>query len=276
MKKKCKVRKRRRIIAIKAADNAPTQKQLKLLLEKCKYTKDPLVFKMIVIGTGIIGLREGELAHLRRQWIDFEYGIIKIPTHEPCDCYKCRNSYREKLMRQNIIKDNISNEEIRKHYWQPKYQHGRSISFRIGPDIELFLKKFFTEYDIFPVSQKLIYDYVKKLGAMTGIEPIYPHACRASAAMQFARDGYNTFQLMGMMGWTDLETARHYVRLSGQDVIEKTENTYSKNYRFHNTNHVVRKYHLTPIGKKLLKRKRRENEEEWIEKELWKRKHNSI
>lgn len=55
---------------------------------------DRLVACAVVVLTGRLGLRPGELLHLHEGWIDWERGEVQVPAHDPCACELCWESAR--------------------------------------------------------------------------------------------------------------------------------------------------------------------------------------
>lgn len=43
----------------------------------------------IILLAGRMGLRTGEIQHVRKEWIDWDRGEIAIPQHDPCACMYC-------------------------------------------------------------------------------------------------------------------------------------------------------------------------------------------
>jgi len=43
----------------------------------------------IILMAGRVGLRAGEIQHMRREWIDWYRGEIAIPRYDPCGCTNC-------------------------------------------------------------------------------------------------------------------------------------------------------------------------------------------
>lgn len=43
----------------------------------------------IILLAGRVGLRTGEIQHVREEWIDWKRGEIAIPQHDPCGCMNC-------------------------------------------------------------------------------------------------------------------------------------------------------------------------------------------
>jgi len=78
----------------------------------------------IIHLSGKLGMRIGEIAHLRRSWVDLEQGLIEVPSHEPCEkgrdgglCGYCR---RQANRTYENDPENRDLDELLDSYWQPK------------------------------------------------------------------------------------------------------------------------------------------------------------
>ena len=275
-----------------SGDDALTPEQFNHLVDVTKQSKDWLVNTFIVFMAGILGMRCGEIAHMTRDWIDFKSDIIKIPGYQPCRCGYCKTRAEDELERILIKKEknkienernikiknkdiskyninipdiSISDEEVMKKRWKPKTKQGiRSIPFFFNPEIKELLKEFFDTHEKLSLSPKIINDHISHLGKLAGLKNVYPHALRATAALKFAIDGTNAETLQVIMGWKDISMANTYVRMAGKQVTEALEKVYphdrvnSIEYASH------RVYFLNGLGKKLMRRKRRKDEKEWL------------
>jgi len=50
----------------------------------------------IILLAGRLGLRTGEIQHVREAWIDWRRGEIAIPRHDPCGCMNCWIAAKQK------------------------------------------------------------------------------------------------------------------------------------------------------------------------------------
>lgn len=63
----------------------------------------------IILIAGRLGLRTGEIQHVREAWIDWRRGEIAIPRHDPCGCMNCWIAAKKKAaaddenIRQEIV-----------------------------------------------------------------------------------------------------------------------------------------------------------------------------
>lgn len=180
--------------------------------------------KFIILVAGRLGLRAGEIAHMRESWIDWRRRMIVIPAFEPCDfgrdgdiCGSCKQSARQKV-RHN---DNVSIDEARAGSWSPKTDAAaREVPFDASPRAELIVERYFDRFDEFQTSQTGINRRVKRAAERAeGLEPadVKPHGLRATAATRYAARGLNVIALQAMFGWAQLSTAHHYIRRSGEN-----------------------------------------------------------
>ncbi len=149
-------------------------------------------------------MRIGEIAHLNKSWLDFQDEKIHIPSKMECTCFECTK---------------------KKKTWRPKTEAGaRSIPFKHFPVTREVLKGFFGAYDSVDRSRRALQLKLKRIAQRSEIpKKIYPHALRATAAIQFANAGLSAQALCGVMGWEDLRTAQHYITRSGRAAEREIE-----------------------------------------------------
>ena len=177
---------------------------------------------MYVLVGGRLGLRVGEIAHMTREWVNFETGMIEIPSTDSCrkgedggPCGYCRRQAR----RQVATDPERDYQEVLEAYWQPKTDAGaRAVPFDHSERITNILRAFFDRWVQTPVSvntvRRRVYQALEASTLPTSIHT-YPHALRSSAAIHHAYNGLGVGPLQAMLGWEKLATADKYVRLSG-------------------------------------------------------------
>lgn len=141
----------------------------------------------ILYLAGRLGLRKGEITHLKRDWFNWNDGTITIPEHQSCvkgqhdaePCGYCRRRAEDRVDTNNItmnearealvhaveveeinqqaldekaaelVKDvNISMADALANQWQPKTpQSARAIPFDFDVRVELALERFISEFD---------------------------------------------------------------------------------------------------------------------------------
>lgn len=71
------------------APRQPTYRRLYLGALEINNSDRRLKACYIILLAGRIGLRTGEIQHVRKEWIDWDRGEIAIPQHDPCACMNC-------------------------------------------------------------------------------------------------------------------------------------------------------------------------------------------
>lgn len=188
--------------------------------------------RLILLLGGRLGLRAGEITHLREQWIDWEREHIRIPAFDPCDhgqsgdvCGYCRKQARQRV-RKN---DDIELDDALAERWTPKTRHSvRTIPFGFDDRITGVLEEFFFHRDGYPRSRSSVNRRVDRVTEAAGYDPetLYPHALRATAATYHAYQGVPVAALQSLFGWAELSTAQKYVRLSGGATQEALDSVY--------------------------------------------------
>lgn len=187
---------------------------------------DEETYVILLLG-GRLGMRAGEIAHMRKEWIDWERQQIRIPTHEPCTkgrdggvCGYCRAQAKQAV---NYRPDELSLDEELKRRWKPKTEtSARTIPFDFSDRIEPCLTEFYSTHDAYPRSRSSLNSRMTELADHVGLDAdaLYPHALRATAATFHSFRGLTSAPLQSLMGWSEPSTAKKYVRLSGGATAE--------------------------------------------------------
>lgn len=186
-------------------DNALNEKNFQKLLEACKRTEHTTQNKFIVLAAGRLGLRKAEIGHMKKEWVDFEKEMIRIPSHEPCHCGYCKE--QAKQMVQN--NDDLSFEGALEKYWRPKTEAAaRTVPYHFDRETAGVIEKTMNEHGGLPLKTKSLSGRLNKITDIAGIEDLYLHALRATAAKKFAYEGLNAPSLMTIMGWRAKRTAQ--------------------------------------------------------------------
>jgi len=197
------------------------------------YKPDP---EFLMVAMGRLGLRRGELVHLREDWIDWRNKMIKIPQHDSCDMGKGGDicGYCEQLARQRAeyAGNDLTLKEAQKWVWVPKTEAAaREIYFGFDPRVEMYIERYFdsSEYDRVEVSGAAINRRVKKCAELGGLdpEPLHPHCPRATAATWHASRGLETLSLMQMFGWCQPQTAEIYISRNGTNTKKQLDAIHS-------------------------------------------------
>ena len=160
--------------------------QLQQLWKNCYELKD----KVLVGLLGYMGMRAGEAAHFRSDWVKEE--AIHIPASMPCHCNECWN----------------------RGYWKPKSKAGA----RIIP-IPRFLKPGLVDYlrsspDGLQMSRQAIWYRIQQLAEKAKLPKTFPHSLRATAATTLASKRFTGMERCAFMGWARIDVAESYVRIA--------------------------------------------------------------
>lgn len=175
----------------------------------------------ILVTAGRLGMRAGEIAHMRRDWINYDDSLIQIPRHDPCrggknggPCSYCETQ-AQLAVEHN---DGLCFEDALDQRWEPKTTTSvRAIPFDFDPFVEAVILEFFETRDEFPRSRVTINRRVDRVLRAAGMpeQRCYPHSLRATAASFHAYRGVPSAALQDLFGWAQLSTAQKYLRLSG-------------------------------------------------------------
>lgn len=184
----------------RSRDDYLTKRELEQLFKACQDIEE----KLLVCTAGQLGMRIGEIAHLKKSWLDFQDDRVHIPAQMECDCFECRTQ---------------------RGTWGPKTQAGvRAIPFKHFPVTREVLKAYFGAYDQLGKSRRALQLKLKRIAQRAGLtKKVYPHALRSTAAMMFANAGLSAQALCEVMGWEDLRTAQAYIARSGRTAAKEIE-----------------------------------------------------
>jgi len=219
-------------------DDALESREYQFLLEGCYQLDDDyfsLEARLVVLLTGRLGMRVGELIHLQEDWIDWRDRMIRIPDYHPCSkgkdggiCGHCRQLAQQQVKHN----DDLDLEEALRHRWQPKTDAAaRSIPFDHDARVEIAIEQYFDKYDEFQGSHSVAHRRITRAAEQIDEldeDSIYPHALRATAASYLASQGIDTIALQSMLGWSQLSTAQRYVRRSGDRTRKALQAAHSR------------------------------------------------
>lgn len=209
-------------------EDALDEREFELLVESAQelgrspyyYEPDPV---MAIYIMGRLGLRRGELVHLREEWIDWRQQMIHIPPHDKCDygrdggrCGDCRQLARQRVEHAPADTD-LDFETALEWMWVPKTEAAaRSIYYGWDPRCEIYLERYFAaeEYTRFEASGSAVGRRVTKAAERTeGVDPdmLSPHNLRATAATHLGARGLSPSGMLQMFGWVDMSTAEVYI-----------------------------------------------------------------
>lgn len=192
-------------------EHALNEREFEMLLRGARQLKSPFDFeaRLVVHCTATLGMRAGEVAHLRAGWIDFDERVLEIPSHEECDfgqfdgevCGYCRNRARdyvsthtlsledakaevrdefedvdlddvaiEELARKRIKDEEVTMEEAIERQWQPKTAAAaRTIPIDFDVRTLMTLEEFADRHDRFPKSRATVNRRINKAAEVAGL-----------------------------------------------------------------------------------------------------------
>jgi integrase len=213
--------------------------------------------QICVIGTGFFGLREGELIHLRKDWIHvndedskrYKIDHITVPdSGDECWCDDCMmreyRTFRRKNKQhytleghQQIQKDFYKLKNggklkslFKKHklipMWQPKTASGeRRIPF-IEPNTIPIIVDFFDKNKILGLDRFHVWHRIKQLGLKHLEKKLFPHAMRATFNTILAKKGLNIFTVKDTMGHMDISTTDKYYGSKSLQALKEIKSAY--------------------------------------------------
>lgn len=202
------------------------EREFELLLEGTRHIDNPErgheACAVILVG-GRLGLRPGEIAHLRSSWVDWQRRIIRIPEHHTCEkgrdggiCGYCRQAVEQRI-RHGTEK---SFDELAGQYWLPKTPAAvRAVPFHFSPRVGVALELLLDEHGGWPYSfstlQRRVNNAIEHAPKLS-TDSTSPHGLRATAASYHAAQGLDIAALQSMFGWEDIATARQYLNINGE------------------------------------------------------------
>lgn len=171
----------------RSKDHILTETQSKAFLEAAILPKDKVIAHLAVV----MGMRESEIAHIRKEWLKED--MLCIPVSQLCSCGECLR--------------------LRNGIWTPK----RPMSIRdlpMPPHIQELLGDYFRSYNALGVTRVTVYNRIMRLLQQIGVQDAYPHSLRATCATNLAANGMEAAPLCYFMGWAILAYAQHYIRIA--------------------------------------------------------------
>lgn len=202
-----------------AKSDAPSEQDFERLVEASYRLDSPqaLEARFVLVAGGRLGMRPGEIAHFRSDWIDWHESRIEIPAHEPCEkgrggkpCHDCQTRAEQRVE----YNEDLTYDEALRLRWHPKTEAGiRSIPFDWSERVQLVLEQFTEMVDTYPNSRNVVNRRVTELAEEAGMDSseLYPHALRAASATYHAGRGVGALPLKSFHGWSLLSTAQVYL-----------------------------------------------------------------
>lgn len=206
-------------------EDALTDLEFELLLDAA-YNLEPmqdLEARFILLVGGRLGLRRGEIAHMRESWVDWRKRRIEIPASQPCDygrdggpCGHCKMMARQTADHN----EDVTYEDALAERWSAKTDMAaRSVPYGFSGRTEIVLERFFDEFDRWMYTAQSINRRLEWVcDRVNDIGHVSPHALRATAATFHAGRGLDVLAIQSMFGWAQASTAKCYVASSAENL----------------------------------------------------------
>jgi len=198
-------RKKRSKVRHSKADALP-ETDLRKLIEEAK---SEIFDELVVTLSGYEGMREGEIAHMERGWIDFQKEEITVPSEQPC----------------RAIKGKPCSECIKKRdgIWKPKTLEGaRVIPIRIqAKDV---ISRYFNAFRRVGCTRQTVYNHITDVAKRVKLaKKVYPHSLRSTSASLWGLTGISAPSLCKIMGWKNITSALPYVTADTDTALKEAK-----------------------------------------------------
>ena len=167
--------------------------------------------RFVVKGLLYTGLRESTFLHMHLSWVDFDYGVIRVPLSQ--SCMVCKGCVKPRHNKKGDVTKPANT-------WMPKTEAG-ARTIPIVPEVRKELEWFFLEQghkkvmDVYKWRQYL-YNIVRDAGKRAKIEhPVFPHALRGTFATILASKGFDIYEVKDVLGWKSIQPSIFYINLAG-------------------------------------------------------------
>lgn len=183
-------------------DDALTHEGVQQLLSGCRDRLDRLLI-LLPVHTG---MRIGEIQHLRTSWLDWDKGLIVIPSRQQCtSCFECRTT--------------------RGNMWSPKSVAGVRnliITDELRPTLESFFSKPGASVNR---SRQALSQRFERIRVRSRLEHhCYPHALRAVFATRLAEANISAPALAYLMGWQSITQSEAYCQTNMKRAHDEQRN----------------------------------------------------
>ncbi len=157
---------------------------------------DPLD-RLVFVCAGHLGMRASEIVHLKKDWIDFQDGMVEVPEED------------------GEFQANGDSRSI-------PFEHFRE---RVTTE----LRRYFDYNDAVGVSRATIFRRVKNMAQRADLSRrVHPQALRMTCAFQLAEAGLTAQGLSQFMGWKELNTAQKYIEKAGESAEKQIKSNKDK------------------------------------------------
>lgn len=217
----------------KARDNAPTPREYRDLRRAVQNRVEAsrgddyehrLECEFVLRMMGELGMRAGEIAHMKEDWVDFDRLQIEIPEFQQCEKGKDGGpcGYCKKQAKQSVKKTDVSYEKALRRCWSPKNEMAaRTIPFGWDDELVDLIDEYMYKHGGFPKARVAInrrVDDMTEESDRVDKEDVFPHALRAHAAIYHAKKGMRAYHLTEFMGWADVSGAMPYIKMAADDL----------------------------------------------------------
>ncbi|WP_435065905.1 tyrosine-type recombinase/integrase [Halobaculum sp. EA56] len=191
--------------------------------------------RLVVLVAGRLGLRAGEIAHMRDSWIDRRNRMIRIPAQQDCTkgrdggrCGYCRRQ-AEQVVEYADTDGDAEEQAVYEHalesMWNPKTDAAaRDVPYDSDTRAALTIEEYFERFSEFQSSRVSVNRRVTAAAEAApelDADEIYPHCLRSTAAEHLVARGLDVVALKQMFGWASFSTAECYIAGSGKATARK-------------------------------------------------------
>jgi len=190
-----------------------------LTINKIKNVIESKLEALLFLGLLYTGMRISEFVHFRRDWINWEKGLIFIPKRQVCRCFECKRVLRNR--KGEVTKPS--------GVWKPK-THEAVRPIPILPEVEELFRDYFKSHRaIMEVIASRVYAWMmlKKIEKNANVK-LFPHMLRGTFATLLADKDFDAIEIKEILGWKSFETAEEYIHLSGSRVLKAVKEKWKR------------------------------------------------
>lgn len=201
--------------------------------------------RFLVLVGGRLGLRPGEIMHMRESWVDWRRRRIVVPRQQGCRlgidggiCGYCRSQAKQMVTHHTPGETSVGRLRFYNRHVEGGFDQGdeltldkalqmrwfsktpaaaREVPFGWDPRTELAVERLFDQRDRWGVSKGTLdrrLEWSLEAADEIGQDSTTPHGLRGTAATYHAGHGVGLLALQSMFGWSSLQTARRYIKES--------------------------------------------------------------
>jgi len=190
--------------------------------------------RVAVLVLGRLGLRRGELVHLRSDWIDERRQTLTVPRQQGCErgrdggiCGMCHQLAKQRA----AVNEGVDLKTATDWQWTAKTDAAaRDVYYGHSSRVELAISDFLARFDRWPVSATGVNRRLDAAAEQAdGVEPdhVAPHPLRATAATHLAGQGLEMHSLMQHFGWGQPSTAKCYLARNAENTARQLDGVQS-------------------------------------------------